>query len=256
MRQIVRLKFPGLWNSEYPLVVTRLIDIVSKHDLEALHLQGSYDRLAAFRPQLEKIEVQERAYSRSAKLSELDQQRDTLFNIIYVTTKAFQRAPIADTSAPAVTLQTFIEKHGPDMTFANYTAETERLYDFVADVERTPEAVQALETLSLRPLFDRMKELNKQFDTLFMERHQEQAETDKVDIRSIRNRCDKAISALWTAIEFCSTEYGEEPYMPLVNAINQFNGYYKQQLAARATRRKNKDVSTENPIEPFVATDK
>ena len=98
MESIIKFRYSGLWNSEYPLVVNRLIDIVERHHPHALHLGVSFDRLAAFRTALSKIDVQERADSESAALSELDQQRDTLFNVIYATAKAFQRAPIGDVS--------------------------------------------------------------------------------------------------------------------------------------------------------------
>jgi len=47
----------------------------------SIHLGVSFDRLAAFRTALSKIDLQERADSESAALSELDQQRDTLFNV-------------------------------------------------------------------------------------------------------------------------------------------------------------------------------
>ncbi|MDR1679087.1 MAG: DUF6261 family protein [Prevotellaceae bacterium] len=244
--ELIRLHFTELWNSEYPLVVNRLIDILGSHELADLHLQGSFDRLAAFRPQLAKIEVQERADRNSALLSECDQQRDNGYSTICNVAKAFKNVP--GQSDDAEKLYKLIQKHGSDIPTANYTAETERLFDFVADVERQPELLAALKTLSLHTVFEQLKTANTEFDKLFMQRNKEQAESEKTDVRAIRTACDRSIIALWNAIEFCSAEYGEELYKPLVNAINQLNAYYKQQLAARATRRKNKDVNTEDPI--------
>ena len=78
MLSIIKVRFQGLWNSEYPLVVNRLIDIVERCHPHSIHLGVSFDRLAAFRTALSKIDVQERADSESAALSELDQQHDTL----------------------------------------------------------------------------------------------------------------------------------------------------------------------------------
>ena len=52
-------------------------------------------------------------------------------------------------------------------------------------------------------------------------------------------------------IDICCTEYCVENYSPMINAINNLNSYYKQQLAARATRCKAKqDVGMEEPMEP------
>jgi len=248
---IVKFRFPGLWNSEYPLVVNRIIDIVGDYDLRALRLVQSYERLAAFRPQLAKIEVQERADAESAKLSELDQQRDTLFNVIYGSAKALKRTPMPDISTHAHRVLSLFKKHGAAMPATNYTAETKRLYDMAADVEAQPELQASLEELSLWQPFERMVEINREFDALFMQRNKQQAEAEKVNVRAIREECDKAISLLWSAIEFCTVEYGAEPYAPLVSNINRLNAYYKQQLAARATRRKNKhEVDKEPPIAP------
>ncbi len=245
--ELIKLHFPQLWNSEYPLVVNRLIEILGSYKLDELHLQGSFDRLMAFQPQLAKIEVQERADRNSALLSEHDQQRDTCYATICNVAKAFRNTP--NLSSDAEKLQSLIKKHGSDIPTANYTAETERMFDFVADVERQPELLAALKSLSLQSVFEQMKAANTEFDKLFMQRNKEQAEAEKIDVRTIRSACDKSITALWTAIEFCIAEYGAEPYAPLVNAINRFNAYYKQQLAARATRRNAKSkVSDEAPI--------
>jgi hypothetical protein len=252
MVNIVKYRFPGLWNSEYPLVVNRIIDIVEKHAPYDLHLGQSFDRLASFRPQLAKIEVQERTDKDSAMLSELDQQRDTLFNIIHTVSKSFQRTPIEEISNHAHRIMTILKKHGRNISSTNYTADTKCLYDLITDIKAQPEAIQSLEALSLLPLFERMGEANAEFDRLFMQRNQRQAETERIDVRSIRLECDKAIMLLWNAIEFCCNEYGEQNYLPLIAAINNLNTYYKQQLVARAARRKsNRNVSDEKPIDPM-----
>jgi hypothetical protein len=47
-------------------------------------------------------------------------------------------------------------------------------------------------TLSLGPLFERMGDVNREFDALFMQRKQRQTETERVDVRGIRAECDKA----------------------------------------------------------------
>ncbi|MDR1182789.1 MAG: DUF6261 family protein [Bacteroidales bacterium] len=252
MANIVRFKFPGLWNSEYPLVVERIIDILEAHEPHNLHFGQSFERLAAFRPLLAKIETQENFDQDSALLSELDQQRDTFFNIIHAVSKAFQRTPISEISNHAHRIMTMIKKHGKDIASANYTAETKRLYDLVADVKAQPDIMESLEALSLTPLFVRMDEVNKEFDRLFMQRSQRQAETEKINIHATRLECDKAITTLWYVIESCCCEYGEQNYLPLISAINNLNTYYKQQLAARSARRKaNQNVSNEKSIEPM-----
>jgi len=47
MVSIIKVRFQGLWNSEYPLVVNRLIDIVERYNPHSIHLGVSFDRLRA-----------------------------------------------------------------------------------------------------------------------------------------------------------------------------------------------------------------
>jgi hypothetical protein len=198
--------------------------------------------------------VQEQANGNSARLSELDQLRDSAFSAINAVSKAFKNTPNLSPAAQAV--QALVKKHGADIPAANATAETQRLFSFVKEVEQQPLLLAAIDALQLRPSFDQMKAANIDFDQQFMQRNAEQAAAPKVDMRAIRNECDKAISALWTAIDFCQAEYGAELYAPLVSTINTFNAYYKEQLAARATRRAaakkakeaNEEVAAEAPI--------
>ncbi len=251
--KLVRYKLGGLWNSEYPLVMKRLIAIVAKFNPEALRLQRSYKALDAFSPQLNKIEKQELANADSARLSELDQRRDTLFSVILNVAMHFKRTPIERVGKAAQSVLSLLKLHGHDIPAANYTAETKRLYDMCAGFRRQPEAMEALTSLSLLLLFEEMETANAGFDALFMNRHENQAGVEHVDVRAIRLECDKAVNSLWSAIEFCMEEYGESEYVDLVNAINKFNAYYKQQLAARATRRKaKKNMADEKPIEPPI----
>ena len=252
--KIVRFRFNGLWNSEYPLVVTRFLDIVQKHNPDAIHLGFAYRRLTAFRGQLERMTVQERANSDSTLLSELDQKRDTLFNIIYQAAKAFQRTPDAAVSDHAHRIVTVFKKHGKGIPAANYTSETKRLFDLVADVRAQPAVMESLEALSLRLPFEQMDEANRAFEAMFVERKVKRAEDERVDARTLRMECDRAITFLWNTIEMCITQYGQENYKTLVETINQFNAYYKQKLTARATRRKAKQaVEKEDAIAPYTA---
>ena len=249
---IVRYRFVGLWNSEYPLVVARIINISEKGEPHKLGFGKSFERLAAFKAELAKMVLQEKADSESAVLSELDQQRDTLFNVIYNMFKALQRTPIAEISDQAHSVVTVIKKHGVNMPSSNYTAQTKRLYDFIAEFEQNEELMKTLNAFGVAHLFYQMKEINTQFDNLFMERNLSQSQKERIDTKTLRVNCDKAIITMFNAIEACMVENGEEDYLPMVKSLNTLNSYYKNQLALRAARRKAKQaVDNEEPIKPL-----
>ena len=238
---IVKYKLSGLWNSEYPLVVNRIIDIVEAHKPQTINLGLNFDLLAAYRTQLDKIYKQERADKDSVRLREIDNERDMIFKIIFSVSKTFQRSPITEIRQNATQVMNLLKKHGINISVANYTAETKRLYDLASDVNANPNIMASLKTLLLKSHFERMCELNKEFDVLFMQRNHKKAENGKLDIRSIRKECDKEITSFWCAIELCCKLYGKEKYMPMVNEINTLNSHYKQLIASRKTGRKTKN---------------
>jgi hypothetical protein len=251
MLYIIKIHFPSLRNAEYPIVVNRIIGITKAYEPEKLGLGRAFVNLEAFQPRLATIEVQDRADHHSILLHDLDQERDTLFNGIYTVASTLRGMPVEAISTPATTLMTVLEKHGNDIARDNYTAETKRLYDLIDDISKIPDIETVLNALALLQPFHRMDEVNKEFDKLFMQRNQSQSEVERVNVRVIRAECDRAITKLWDAIQFNIDEFGEEDYKPLVASINTLNTYYKQQLAARAARRKAKqDVSKEPPIAP------
>jgi len=251
---IVKYNLSRLWKSEYPLVVNRIIDIVEANNPHDIHLGFIFDRLAAYRPQLMKIEVQGRADRDSATLRDYDKQRDTLYKVIFSVSKAFLRTPMCDVSKNAEQILMFLKKHGSDIPVTNYTAETKRLYDLENDARKSSNIMASLNALSLKPLFDRMCKLNKEFDQIFMQRNHRFAENKNIDLRLIRKECDEEIALLWRTIEVNCKEYGKEIYMPMINEINELNTYYKQGIATRTTRNrktKNGDNKKEEPIKPI-----
>lgn len=251
MSNIVKYKLQGLWNSEYPLVVNRTINIVEAHEPYDNHLGISFDRLAAFKPLLAKIEPKEAYDKETRRLSELDQHRDRYFNTINGVAKLFQKLPIMALSSHGQCILEIIKKHGDNIAPSNYTSETKRLYSFIADCMSQTTVMASLTALSLNGVFTAMRDCNIEFDTLFMARIQRQADEEEVDVRAIRIECDKVITMLWDAIDFCCNEYGKETYIPLLRTLNALNSYYKQQLALREARRKaGEDISDETPIPP------
>jgi len=103
--------------------------------------------------------------------------------------------------------------------------------------------------LQLVIFFDHLSALNSQFDSLYMQRNNENSAIETVDSRAIRTETDKALKAFFDAFEIFSAEYDEPDYQTPANELNEFISHYKAQLKARTTRRhEGKEVHTETPI--------
>ena len=248
-KKIARLTFRELWNSEYTLFVNQLVIIFQKYPIEALHLAKAFGKVLALLPQLAKVKAQELSNAISNQLRDLDNERDTLIKAIVGQVKAMGKISLASIAPHVVVMNRFLDIHGRDIDSANYSSETNRMNDLLADYDGKPEVQAAAVALNLKMLFDQLRMVNTQFATLFLQRNAENAAVEVVDSQAIRTETDKALTAFFDAFEFCSSEYEELDYATPANEMNDLTNYYKTQLKARSTRRNSgKDVSTEKPI--------
>jgi len=244
-----RLTLNNLRNSEYVIFVNQISQIAANHQPETLHLTKSFQKLNAALPLLAKIKTQDTGSPLSNQLHDLDTERDTLFNAIVAQVRTMGKLSLPALKPHVAVLKNFLDKHGRDIAKAGLNAETQRLADFLADYDATPEVKAAVTALNIKLLFDQLLVVNNQFAALFMQRTEEDAATEKMNVRAIRFDADKTLAAFLDAIEFCSAEYDTLNYAPLANELNDLITYYKTQLKARNTRRSNgKDVSGEPEI--------
>lgn len=244
-----RLTLNNLRNNEYVIFVNQMAQIAAKHQPETLHLTKSFQKLNAALPSLAKIKAQETGSALSNQLHDLDTERDTLFNAIVAQVKTLGKISLPALKPHVIVLKNFLDKHGRDIAKAGLNAETQRLSDFLAEYDTTPEVKTAVTGLNMKLLFDQLLIVNNNFAALFLQRTEEDAAIEKVNARAIRFETDQTLIAFLDAIEFCSAEYDDKDYSPLANELNDLITYYRTQLKARTTRRSNgKDVSGEPEI--------
>lgn len=241
--EVSRLPLKELWNSEYTIFVDQVITISKKYNIQQLHLTKSLARITAFSDSLAKMTAQEKSNELSQKLNELDIERDNLVNGIIAQVKTMSKITIPNLATNAAILVRLFDKHGRDMATVGYNPETKRIKDLLSDYNTNSDVKAAAEVISVKILFEQLIPVNNQFETLFLERNQQYSDEDTIDARALRNEIDKAIVAYFDAIVFCSGEYDDQDYNPLVNELNQNTNYYKAQLKARVTRRANANES-------------
>lgn len=248
-KKIARVSLREFWNSEYTLFVNQLVIIFMKYPVEALHLAKAFGRVTAMLPQLAKIKAQELSNAISNQLRDLDNERDALIKVLVGQVKNMGKLSMASIAPHVVVLNRFLDIHGRDIDTANYSSETTRTNNLLADYDAKPDVQAAAVALNLKMLFDQLRVVNTQFATQFLQRTSEDAAVEVVDAHAIRSETDKALTAFFDAFEFCSSEYDELDYATPANEMNDLTNYYKAQLKARITRRNTgKDVSTETPI--------
>jgi hypothetical protein len=239
---------------EFTLAVQHVFAIVSRSPL-APQLGKRLKALEAFFPDLDKIEAQERRWRDARLLDEAERSRDAYLNTLIRTEKTFSRVMVPGYEEEAGKLTALFDKHGRNIASDRNIAETQRIYNLVEDIERTPGMTAILDRFALTPAYEAMKQTNVRFDELWQQRNKELSENERVDSKAIRANCVKAVVALYAGIEYLASE-GEDPvWSPLIRELNQLSSYYKRQLKARETRRKNRENVTDDPlIRPEMAS--
>ena len=240
------LTFSKLWNSEYPLVVEHILQIVEKHNPEALNLKKAYDRLAAFKDDLAKLERQAKASGITNEITEKDALRDHITRAIFNQVDTFKRLSVDPYTEQAKLIQKYFISYGYDRNLMNqnYTSQTEDTKQFIAGIEKDSKLVAAFAALHLDDLLARLKTANADFEQLFLSRTSELSQLPDVDVKNIRTRVDEAINKLFISIEFNKEENEDKDYKPLISELSELLDYHKAQIKTRKTKKqlaKSKD---------------
>jgi hypothetical protein len=251
-QKIERFRFNGLKNAEFTLAVPHIVAIMGKYPCMG-QLGKRFDAVKAFLPDLDRIEVQERKWSDAKIMDDAEHSRDGFVNTLIRTERTHARVVIPGYEEPSEKLTTLFDKHKRDIANDRNIAETQRIYNLVEDVERTPGMLDALAAFALIPVYGAMKEANIRFDILWQRRNAELGEADHVDSKAIRTDCVKAVNVLYDGIEYQATESDDPSWTKLIRELSQLGSYYKQQLKAGITRRKNRAQAGEKTVdEPLI----
>jgi hypothetical protein len=246
--RITRFRFEDLRNAEFTRAVPHIVAIIEQSPV-ASRLGKRLKELISYLPDLEKIEVQERKWHEAKQLNEAERSRDDYVNTLIRIERAHSRVTVPEYEIASKQLTALFDKHKRDIATDTNIGETQRIYDLVEDIERTPALFDALNTLALIPIYKHMKEANSLFDELWQQRNKDLSKQEHVDTRAIRSNCVKIINALYEGIEYLADEEDNTPeWMLLIRSLSQLGAYYKQQLKTRNTRRKNKQKAEDEPL--------
>jgi hypothetical protein len=217
----------GLRNAEFTLVVPHILGIVAGSPF-VQQLERRLDGVKAFLPDLDRIEAQERRWHDAGLLDEAERLRDGYVGTLIRTEKTFSRVAVPGYEEAAEKLTALFDKHGRDIASDRNIAETQRIYNLTEDVERTSGMVEILSRFALMPAYEGMKQANIRFDELWQQRNRELSENERVDSKSIRAGCVRAINTLYDGIEYLATESEDPAWMSLIRELSRLNSYYKQ----------------------------
>ncbi len=229
--------FSQLWNSEYSLVIERILDIVAKHNPQDLALDRAYERVNVLRPELEKIQIQAKTSGITDTIISADDLRNKITRAVFNLVQAYNQLGFNPYAENAKILHLWLSKYTKSILKENYTSQTEKTNQLIAEMEASEAIKKALSELHLTDLLSRLKKANEDFENLFRTRTSTIASIPTVDTKSIRQQIDKEVNKLFVAINFCSNEYEDKNYTPLINELSELLNYHKSQIKARKNKK-------------------
>ena len=229
--------FSKLWNTEYPLFIERIVEIVSKNNPDHLGLKKAYDRMNALVPELKNIQTYARTSTITDSLTAVDKKRDHLMRGLIKIVAGYKFLELHHYSDSAKTLYLSLSKYGKNFSRENYTSQTEKTKQFLEETNKNPEVSNAITNLNLSHIVTELKSANEEFERLFRSRTEEISSRPNVDVKALRAKIDDAANKLFAAIEFSITEYEDRDYTPLVSQLTELLNYHKAQIKARGKKK-------------------
>lgn len=250
--KIERFPVHELWNNEFPQMALHVISIGQKYDMRRMNLNKSFDELNSFTAQLEAMRVSEGKNAKNALKEMNDRERDILINAFRKVVDAVEKVELPSIRPHYELLNALLTKHkASSIASTGNISETQRITMLENDINADSDIQNAIETLIPQDIVPRLFESNREYGTLFREIIADKSMEEKQDVSLLRKSFTKAMGQFFDAIQYCAFEHEDIDYMPLIREIEKLNAYYRQQLKARATRRKNgKKVNEEEPIIP------
>lgn len=182
----------------------------------------------------------ERTSSFTQLKRDLDENRDNIFISLGRRVQASLRdSDTAEESEAAVTLQKLLDKRMPGFTEMGYATNTAELKLFFADMEASPDAQAALQTLGLQSKYDKLVKTNSEFEAAVQAEAQTEVGGDNLTQAALRRRLNAAWSALLTPVDYLANQLQEAPWVQLMEQAEALISKQRSSALSRQTRAAN-----------------
>lgn len=227
-----------LRNSEYIQFLTDTLDIVSKNNPDALKVSAQYDALLEVKDEIEKLFQKSQGSTVTDEIEILDQRRDNAINGIGFQIKAFTYSADAEIVKHAKILSDYLSLFGPRIAKDSYQGETTTLRSIINDWNNKPHLQQAVSQLNLSGWLKELEQANNSFTIAFANRNEARAMAPTNNIKALRKTADELYQKLRARLNSSfDISDGAEPWVNIVNLLNQNIDNYKALLKHRNTKR-------------------
>ena len=199
----------------------------------------------------------EKGYLKTTQIEATDRKRDNTFKLYRGIALLYEAYGVTEEEQQAGQTLAFAFREAGDVTISEYGSETAEITDLVEKF-RTEPYVSALATIGLEGAADALEAVNKEFNTVYLERNEEERNRAfSTNMKSLRAASDTAIETLFRTINalYAVNELvtkDEETRTDLGKIINDVNTLIVRFRKTVSGSSSTGDSEEEEPVKPEI----
>ena len=236
MNSVTTALFGNYRNGEYLQFMKNVLTIYQKFDLDALHLTSRVQVLTDSTASMNEVFMSITAHELTPELQLLDQRRDkALIGIrLYLDCMTYKEEDTVVKAAQLLQANYF--SHGDRIEKLSYQQETAVTDALLNDWATTPSLVAAQTTINITDWVALLKELNTQFNQLYVNRAQTTLKPGQIEEKRIQMRTAYDELALDT-MSYARIAEDKTSYLEIIDDLNGLIGDYNQSVTLRLSGR-------------------
>lgn len=251
--KLLNITTKKMQKAEFSQFAKDMLQIVEKHNTEALKLQVAHKLLADTMPVLRSLRVSYGRHELTVPLKAMHAERCKNANMLFGLLNIYLRDP--ERLVHAQKLEDCIRHHLANFNRMSLVKASENLELFFASLDADNDKVQALEALGMSSYVLKAKTAHGQYRELNERRRADlNREADKLTLKAkalVSNNTKRALQLIDSAVYF----FPEVDYSIIIAELNALIAQYNAKLKARHTRNTNKlsNATTDAPTNPMDA---
>ncbi len=168
---IYKMNFRALTNSEFSQLVKLLVDKMEEAGADSLKIKSPVEDLAQMYGRLQQAMNQEKAFSESKAIRELDASRGEVFLGFQMIVEGNTRASSTEKKEAARKLRIILRSNGKNLLRMNFQAKTATLDNLIQIIQKDPQNQAAVSSLNLQEWISNIDACNRDFEDRFKSRN-------------------------------------------------------------------------------------
>ena len=237
--------FKSLHHNEFLQFIKNVTVIVTEKDPETLNVKEQADNIKAVYTAMDNFYQPEVGNAITLDLQNLDSQRDHCLTGIEQTIRAYTHHYEDATKEAANLLMKSLYSYSPDIARLNYQKESNMVNMVVDKWKNESNYTDAVALLHLTNWVEKLGDINKQFETRFLDRLMGDAHQPEVKMIDYRKQATESYRELIKHLEAHATLSGDAIYTEVAQEINQLIEEYNKIIDSRTKKKEEETLGEE-----------